>query len=312
MNTNWIPTDEYYRRILDSPRAETQRDLYLELLVRPWKSMMDMLAAPTGGGQDDPLAGARAWAWLLPDQTSQMAALLAKLEAADAWKIGKEALQTAAARFEPFAARIPFEEVTGWLVLADPERSNPFERGYTGATDWTQPRLIGQFWDPNEDNLPRIAGLVAHELHHLVRLRAFPWDLQNTSVADYIVLEGLAESFAAALFGEDKVGFFITEFDLDELETARRLIGEGLGATGFNVIRGYIFGDALAERHGFSPVGGMPTYGGYAIGYHVVQAFLERSGLSVEEATFLPAGEIVAGAGFFDSTLTLGYDTNVQ
>jgi uncharacterized protein YjaZ len=123
--------------------------------------------------------------------------------------------------------------------------------------------------------------------------------MRNTSVADYIVMEGTAESFAASIFGQDKVGYFITEFDPAELETARRLIGEGLDATGFDVIRGYIFGDALAGRSGFKPVGGMPTYGGYAIGYHAVQAFLERSGLSIEEATFLPAKEIVRGSGFF-------------
>jgi uncharacterized protein YjaZ len=122
----------------------------------------------------------------------------------------------------------------------------------------------------------------------------------NTTVADYIVIEGTAESFAAALFGEDAVGYFITEFDAAEFETARRMIGAGLQATGFNLIRSYIFGDALAERSGYQPLGGMPTYGGYAIGYHVVQAFMQRSGKTIEETTFLPASEIVAESRFFD------------
>ena len=112
-------------------------------------------------------------------------------------------------------------------------------------------------------------------------------------------LERTAESFAASLFGEQACGYFITEFDPAEFETARRLIGEGLDATGFDVIRSYIFGDALAQRSGFKPLGGMPTYGGYALGYHVVQAFLKRTGRSIEETAFLPAGEIVAGLGYF-------------
>jgi uncharacterized protein YjaZ len=43
----------------------------------------------------------------------------------------------------------------------------------------------------------------------------------------------------------------------------------------------------------------MPTYGGYAIGYHVVQAFLARTGTTVAVATFLPADEIVRESGFF-------------
>lgn len=297
MKANWIPTNDFYHRILDAPDAATRQQRYMDLLIEPWKPMMEMMAGH--GGSDDPLAGARMWAWLLPDQTETMADLLAKLEAADAWTVGGEALTEATARFDPYGAQVPFAEATGWLFLADPARSNALERGYTGAVDWMQPRFMGQFWEPNEDNLPRLPGLVAHEMHHLVRLRAFPWDMQRTSVADYIIMEGTAESFAASLFGERAVGFFITEFDEGEFETARRIIGEGLGATGFDVIRSYIFGDALAERSGFQPLGGMPTYGGYAIGYHIVQAFLKRSGLSIEETTFLPANEIVEGSGFF-------------
>jgi uncharacterized protein YjaZ len=228
-----------------------------------------------------------------------MAALLHKLEAARAWDAGREALAQAAARFDPYQERLPFDAITGWLALADPARSNPYERGYTGATDWTRSWFIGQFWDPDEGYLSRLPGLVAHEMHHLIRMRLFPFGLQ-TSVADYIVIEGTAESFATALFGEDKVGFFVSEVGPGELEIARRLIGQNLEATGFDVIRGYLFGDALAESGGFSPAGGMPTYGGYAAGYHVVQAFLKHSGLSIEEATFLPAGEIVSQSGYFD------------
>ena len=300
IKTNWIATNTYYHRILAAPDPATRHQLYLDLLVEPWRQMMQMMRRPGGSEPPDPLDGARAWAWLLPDQVDALGAILDKMESAGAWEIGGEALNIAAARFDSLSDRIPFDQITGWLVLADPARSNPLERGYTGATDWFNPRFIGQFWEPNEHNLPRLPGLVAHEMHHLIRLRTFPFNPQGTSVADYIVLEGTAESFAASLFGEQAVGYFITEFDQAEFEAARRLIGAGLQATGFDVIRSYIFGDALAERAGFTALGGMPTYGGYAIGYHVVQAFLRRSGRSIEEATFLPAGEIVTGSGFFD------------
>jgi len=298
MQTNFEPTNEYYQRILEAPDAETRMQLYLDLLVKPWKTMMDMMGR-FGADLSDPLGGARTWAWLLPEQTEQMAAMLHRLEAADAWNTGRQALTEAAARFAPYQDRIPLESLTGWLALGDPARSNPYERGYSGATDWTRPWFIGQFWEPNEANLSRLPGLVAHEMHHLIRNRVFPWGPQ-ISVADYIVVEGTAESFATALFGEDKLGFFVSEFDPQELEPARRLIGQNLNATGFDVIRGYIFGDALAERSHFRPVGGMPTFGGYAVGYYVVQAFLKRSGKTIEETTFMPAPEIVQASGFFD------------
>ena len=300
MQTHWTPTDTYYHRLLEAADEAARRQLYLELFVEPWKPMMDIMTSHFGGGaSDDPLAGARAWAWLLPDQTDAIADLLAKMEAADAWAQGKAALEEAAARFDPYADRLQFEDITGWLVLADPARSNQLEQGYTGAIDWMQPRFIGQFWQPDERNLPRLSGLVAHEMHHLIRLRAFPWGA-NTSVADYIVVEGTAEAFAASLYGEDKVGYFITEFDPQDFETARTLIGQGLRETGFDVIRGYIFGEALAEQFGFKAIPGMPTYGGYNIGYHVVRAFLERSGMTIEEATFVPADQIVSESGFFE------------
>ncbi|MCB0032906.1 MAG: hypothetical protein KDE51_02710, partial [Anaerolineales bacterium] len=45
---------------------------------------------------------------------------------------------------------------------------------------------------------------------------------------------------------------------------------------------------------------GMPDYGGYAVGYRVVQAYLRRTGKTIQEATFVPAAEIVAESGYFD------------
>jgi uncharacterized protein YjaZ len=114
--------------------------------------------------------------------------------------------------------------------------------------------------------------------------------MQRTTVADYIVVEGAAESFTASLFGEDKVGYFITEFDPAELETARRLVGQGLRVTGFNVIRSYIFGDALAERSGYTSLGGMPTYGVYAIRYPVVHAFLKEAACLLRDRACLDKG----------------------
>lgn len=299
LTINWIPTNDYYRRVLATPTATVRQQLYLDLFVQPWQAMMSMMGQAGGAEQPDPLQGARRWAWLLPDQVEAMAALLARLEAADAWSIGAAALHSAAARFAPYADSIPFDEVTGWLILADPARSNPLEQGYTGATDWLTPRLIGQFWEPNEDNLARLPGLLAHEMHHLIRRSAYPWDMRQTTVADYIVLEGAAESFAAALFGDGVVGHYVTACGAAELATARRLIGAGLQATGFDTLRAHIFGDALAESSGYAPLGGMPTYGGYAVGYHVVQAYMRRSGRSIEEVTFLSADEIVAGSGYF-------------
>jgi uncharacterized protein YjaZ len=299
MKSNWIPTNEYYHRLLAEPDAAKREQLYLQLFIEPWQQMMSMMQRP-GMEQNDPFAGAKVWGWLLPNQAEEMATLLKTMDDANAWEIGKAAAAQAAARFTPYADCLPFDTFEGWLVLADSARfANDPQRGYTGATDWFAPRYIGQFWQPNEHNLPNLAGLIAHEMHHLVRFRVFPFNPQTTTVAEYIVLEGMAESFAASLFGEETIGFFVTEVSEADLDAAKTLMAAGLQRNGFNVIRSYIFGDALAEINGYEPLGGMPTIGGYAVGYRVVQAFLQRTGLSVEEATFIPADEIVAESRFF-------------
>lgn len=299
MKSNWIPTNEYYGRLLTEPDAAKREQLYLDLFVKPWQQMMSMMQRP-GMDPNDPFAGAKVWGWLLPHQTAEIASLLQKMEVANAWETGQDAAALAAARFTPYADRLPFDTIEGWLVLADPAFfAHDSQRGYTGATDWFAPRYIGQFWQPNADNLPRLAGLIAHEMHHLVRFRVFPFNPRTTTVADYIVLEGMAESFAASLFGDQVVGFYVTEVAEAELDAAKSLIAAGLPRNGFDVIRSYIFGDALAAQNGYQPLGGMPTFGGYAVGYHVVQAFLQRTGMSVEEATFVSADEIVAKSGYF-------------
>lgn len=301
IKTKMIPTNEYYHRLIDAPDMAIREQLYKELFITPWAQMMQMVTGRMGNETADDFSGARAWHWLLPQDLATVPQSLQQLEEADAWNVASEALESASRRFEPFADQIPMGSVEGWLVLANPKTSDPVMRGYTGAIDFMQPRLVGQFDTPNDYNIPRIPGLVVHEMHHLIRLRLFPWDMANTSVADYIIHEGLAEAFAASLFGEDCVGYYVTDITDDELETARRLIGDGLDKTGFGVIRSYIFGDHWAGQFGIGDKIGMPNYGGYATGYRVVKAFMERTGTTIEDTTFLSAQEIVAQSGYFDN-----------
>ena len=299
MKTTWIATNEIYHKIIATADIEQRKALYRKHILQPWQPMMRMMGGMMNADSADEFAGARAWAWLLPDQLAETPDVLRQLEVANAWQQGQEAIDVGAARFAPYVERIGFDQVTGWLMLADSARSDPIGRGYTGAIDWTRPSFVVQYDTPNDYNLPRLSGAVVHEMHHLIRLRLFPWDMSKTSVADYIVLEGMAESFATSLFGEEVVGYYVTDFNEEELATAKHLIHEGLHKTGFALIRSHIFGDSIAERYRLPKIG-MPDFGGYAIGYRVVQAYLQRTGKSIEEATFLPAQQIVQESGFFE------------
>ena len=44
---------------------------------------------------------------------------------------------------------------------------------------------------------------------------------------------------------------------------------------------------------------GMPYCAGYACGYYLVKYYLEKTGQTIEGATFLPASEILAEADEF-------------
>lgn len=159
----------------------------------------------------------------------------------------------------------------------------PLQRGYTGFGG-VPGYVTTVYSEPNPYNLPRIKGTTVHELHHNVRFTLFPFNPMAATVGEYIVAEGLAESFSAELYGEDQVGFYVTDFDAAELAEARRVIGGALDVTGFNEVRGYIFGDVIAEHTGL-PKAGVPNYAGYAIGYRVVRAYLNRTGKTVAEAS---------------------------
>ncbi|MCB9431745.1 MAG: hypothetical protein H6668_07125 [Ardenticatenaceae bacterium] len=296
MKANWIPTNEYYDEVMAAADANGRLQTYQERFIVPWQQMMQMV----GVGGDDVLAGARAWAWLLPEQLTAVHPTLQALKIAQAWETGAAALAKGVAQFAPHSQQIGMDSVEGWLIAADPARADPINRGYTGAIDFMAPRLVVQYDTPTTTNLRQLPGAIVHELNHLVRLRLFPWNIMTTSVADYIIHEGLAESFAVSLFGEEALGYYVAECREADLAAAKSLVQAGLDKTGFNVIRSYIFGDTLAAKWGFEKTG-MPDFGGYAVGYHIVQAYLRQTGKTATDATFVAAQEIIAQSGFLEA-----------
>lgn len=296
MNIHWKPTNEYFHAIVNAADIEEKRAIYREKILAPWRPMMDMMKGMFGADADDEFGVARAWAWYLPEELDEIPDALAQLEEANAWEIGQQALQKGVTAFAEYD--LPFDTIEGWLVIGVNERNKAEGDGYTGAIDFMNPRFVVQYFEPHARNLQALPGAVVHEFNHLIRLRIFPWNMATTSVGDYIIHEGLAESFATALFGEDVLGFYAADITDEDLETARQLVSENLETIGFDKIRGYIFGDSMAEEWGFAKVG-MPSFGGYAVGYRVVQAYLRKTGRTIQEATYTPAEQIIAESGYF-------------
>lgn len=295
MNTQWMNTNDWYQQIIAEPDMAAKEQRFRDCFGTLFKAIQQS-APHIPVTTDDAIEAARAWNMLLPEHLTDTPEGLRQLQAADAWTVAADALAKGASCFEPYQDRVTVNDVTGWLLLTDPAKAEPSNRGYTGFQ--FPGHIVSIFDTPNDYNIPRLPGLVVHELHHIVRLGLFPWNMQSMyGVADYVVLEGMAESFAAQLYGPDVVGYYAVDISPDDLETARRVVRDGLSASGD--IRGYIFGDHFAEQWHFEKIG-MPPFGGYAVGYQIVQAYLRRTGKTVEEATFIPSDEIVAESGYLD------------
>jgi uncharacterized protein YjaZ len=294
-----VDTKAIYRRLMDEPDPAAREAIFREELIAPFQGMVNVF-----GG--DGLAMFRMW-HMSPEQFAGekrgwMERTVNDLAAANAWNQAVEALDEGYAAFAPLHDRIGLDEIVFGLVIADIS-SVPGQRGYSGfggIPGW----IMTVYGEANDYTLPRVKAATVHELHHNLAGAVGMGMGGNTNimtitVGEYMIGEGLAESFAAELYGEDKVGFWVTDFDDSRLEETKRIVYDGLEKTGFNVVRGYIFGDDIAASGGL-PQAGVPAYAGYAIGYRVVQAYLKRTGKSVVETTLIPAREIIAKSRFFD------------
>jgi uncharacterized protein YjaZ len=284
-----VNTQSAYRRLLAEPDAARRQAIFCEELVEPFAGLVQFF-----GG--DGLTTFKMWG-MSPEQfegeqRDLTASIIDALAAHDAWTRATKALDKGWAAFEPYANQLDRDSITFGLYVVD-MGNVPMQRGYCGfggIPGW----IMTVYGVPNDYNLPRLEGTTVHELHH--NLFGTYWKDQGmmSSLAAYMIGEGLAESFAAELYGEDKIGYYVTDFDESRLESAKQAIKDAFDVNDFNIMRSYIFGDA------FDPNSAVPAFTGYALGYRTVQAYLQRTGKTVVEATFVPPREIIEESGFFE------------
>lgn len=284
------------RTVLGVPAAERPETFRRELAA-PFGRLLGTLGVPVAEDDFDPTMAARFLGCVRPDDDPvPNLAALERLEREDAWPIAAAALRRSVAAFAGSAAPFP-ERVELALMLADRHNRELMEfgggtGGFGGIPGW----VVVDVW-PTGDALERLPAAVSHEFHHNARLSFEPWRM-DVSLGEYVVLEGMAEAFAAELWGEERVGPWATSLTGAELARATAAIGGALDVRGFAEVRAYMFGDPLASTHGYEPVG--VGYGaGYAVGYRLVRDWLARTGVSVVEATTTPSAEILAGSAAF-------------
>lgn len=289
MEIQEINTLQGLRSVFGAPEGDRQK-AFKQHILEPLRPLLEqsMRYMPSSAKEDPMMAAARTMKLYTPELGAEQAlAALDELERANAWETNLRALRQAIDALQPERHGIVLERIHFAFTLATPEGLG--KEGYTGSGNvpgW----VILSAW-PKAHNLPKLPAVVVHELNHNIRFQFEP--MFPMKLGQYLVAEGLAEAFAAELCGKEMLGPWATTLRGAELAALKPRFREALNEGDFNVVRGYIFGDSSATDFGYTAQS-VPNYAGYAMGYHVVLAYLKRTGRSAAEATYVPWQEIVA------------------
>lgn len=274
------------RRVGNERVAEPLRPWWEPMTNNPWMAMTPEI--------DDPLGYALMLQIAPPEMDhGEALAYLDRFDAAGSLRACGDALVATFDRLQPTAHGISLPKIHYTLALANPSLRTERDgnAAYTGFGG--NPGAIMMIALPSDYNLPRLAAMAAHEAHHNVRLSHEPWDPASITVGQYIVMEGLAEAFAAEMFDEDALGPWTLMHDEEALTAHRATYRDVLDQGGDP--RPYMFGDWAAVDFHYEAKG-LPNYIGYGMGYRVVKSYLEATGMTPTEATYLPWREIAEGA----------------
>lgn len=300
MKINALSTLAGQRAALQRPLGE-RAAAYAEQVMEPlrpfWEPMVARMGQTTFATE-----GPFAYLGLYPPSADADEGLrcLDLLDEAGSQAACVRALELAWERLAPMVpAGFPDEVLFSLGMTAPPAPAMAARKMTYGGFGAMAGRIMTTVW-PTDYSVTRLPGATAHELNHNVRFVYEPFNPMTTTVGQYIVAEGLGEGFATELFGEELLGPYAQALNTAQLAVTRDRIGAAIDVSGFDVIRGYIFGDWAAEQFGYAPQG-LPDFAGYAVGYQVVRAYCARTGLTVAEATFRPWHEIVEQSGYFAS-----------
>lgn len=289
-------TIDQYEKLFST--KHNQEHFFRHTMMKPFEKMWNMINVPLKAKQQngyDVIMATKMLGYLdvTDTQTGQQA--LKKLQEIQALQTADMTLNHCMDFIKKHNLQINADELRFGLYIADPKKLE-LQKGYCGFGGI--PGFIQISLYPNSYNIPRIPALIAHEFHHNIRFSHFEWDYGNVTVGDYLIIEGLAESFAKELYGEQVLGPWVTSFDKEEVDYSKEVMKEALHMKGFGEVSSYMFGDTIAKEQGFQPVGLSP-FAGYAVGYQAVQSFMRIKKVGIEEATLLGTEEILKNCGLF-------------
>ncbi|QOR35470.1 Zn-dependent protease [Clostridium sp. 'deep sea'] len=293
MKINNIRTYEMYKKMYSLPL--NKRDNYFKYeIMKPFQVMWQTLNVPftaNSSGYDVVMASSMT-GMIQPSLISEKDITKVEiLKQHNSWQTAEQIIKECIAEFPNINFTMSnITELTFGLFIADSNNAQiKINKGYTGFGG-----IPGYFMvliDPNEYTLMRLPLAIAHEFNHQIRLCYEPWKM-NINLGEYIILEGLAESFAASMYGEELIGPWVKNINVNNLNEIKKVFKNSLNISDFTEVASYMFGDELALMQGYEPVS-VPYCAGYAVGYHLVKYYLKKTGKSIVEATLTPTSEIL-------------------
>lgn len=290
-------TMEQYKKLF-SMEEEKREDFYRYTMMKPFEKMWNTMNVPLKAKQPngyDVIMAANKLGYLQLSDTKTGKEALKKLKEIQALQTAQSTLTYCVDFIDKNNLNINAATLRFGMYIADSKKLE-LQKGYSGFGGI--PGFIQISIYPNTYNIPKLPAVIAHEFHHNIRFSYFDWDHGDVTVGDYLVIEGLAESFAGELYGNDLLGPWVTSFDKENLEFSKEVIKDVLDMKGFTEVSSYMFGDTIAKEQGYQPVG-LSSFAGYAVGYQAVQSFMKINNAGIEEATLLGTDDILSNCGLF-------------
>ncbi|MCM2980221.1 DUF2268 domain-containing protein [Niallia circulans] len=289
-------TTEQYEKLFS---MEDEKENYFRYsMMKPFEKMWNTINVPLKANQSngyDVIMAAKMLGYLDVTKTEIGKIALENLKKIHALQTAYDTLNHCTDFIQEKNLEINNDELKFGMYIADPKKLE-LQKGYCGFGGI--PGFIQVAIFPNSYNIPKIPAVIAYEFHHNLRFSYFDWDHGNVTVGDYLIIEGLAESFAKELYGESNLGPWVTSFHKEDLEYSIGIIKDAVNVKGFAEVSSYMFGDTIAIEQGYQPVGLSP-FAGYAVGYQAVQSFMKANNVGIREATLLSAEEILNNCELF-------------
>lgn len=289
MKLHLIKSDTIYREILESP-IEKRDEIFKQNLLVPFKKKFEKQHISFDENIPFNVMTLMSFMHKMPkDLVKEDISSINRLDD-DFWRDITNAFCHSIEAFTSNGIELPEKDYYVTALLGNPNSPMmAINENYSG--DGGIPGYIFLSLVPNDYTINRIPSAVAHECNHNIRYQFIEWD--KGPLKEMIVSEGLAENFAEKMYGKENIGPWVTKNNLDSLnKVIKPILKEKLHIDNMQEAMPYLYGDEITKMQGGKGVG-LPYASGYTCGYYLVKYYLQKTGLSIEEATLKTADEIL-------------------